>query len=310
MQRRHDTPFFATLSGALDQLRAQPPVLDERVRADGERILITGATRGLGLALAKDLVRRGADVALLGRSGLRAAADAVHAVRLGTRVDVYGVDLTEPAAVERVLDDIGCFDRVVLNAGAVPASSRQTTAGLDAMVHLHLMSNAQLIRGLRRRDALAARARVVLVGSEAHRHAAYLDDWQTPRRYGTTGVLEVYGQSKRLLHTWAEALASEVPSLDVVHLCPGGMATDIAREAPASLRWALDPALRLLFPGPDEAARQVSWATLTPSLDGRGSTYLHLGVEKAPGEGVRDPERGRRLWTETEALLERWTNGD
>lgn len=309
MQRRHDTPFFATLSGALDQLRARLPELDESVRADGERILITGGTRGLGLALAKDLVRRGADVVLLGRSGLRAAEEAVRAARQGARVDVHGVDLTEVDAVERVLGELGGFDRVVLNAGAVPSSSHVTSSGLDLMVHLHVVANAQLVRGLRRRHALPDGARVVIVGSEAHRKAAFLDDWQTPTTYGTAGVLEMYGQSKRLLHTWAEALKREAPELEVVHLCPGGMATDIAREAPASLRWAVNPAMRLLFPAPDEVAGSVSWALLSPHLVGRSGTYLHLGVEKEPGEGVRDAERGRRLWTEIEALLERWTDG-
>jgi NAD(P)-dependent dehydrogenase (short-subunit alcohol dehydrogenase family) len=302
MQRRHDTPFFATLSGALDQLRARPPRLDDAVRADGERILVTGATRGLGRAVARELARRGATPVIVGRSGLDAAKAAMEA----PDAEAHAVDLTDPAAVEAFLDGVGALDRVVLNAGGVSARSRRTAAGLDRMVHLHLVANAQLVAGLRRRGRLRKGARVVVVGSESHRFAAHLADWQTPTDYGTAGVLEVYGQSKRLLHTWAEALALDAPELDVVHLCPGGVASDIAREAPAALRWAVDPAMRLLFPSPARAAVPVAWAVLDPSLSGRSGVYLHLGVEKDPGEGVRDVGRGRRLFDETRALIAQW----
>lgn len=92
----------------------------------GARAIVTGASRGIGLAVAHRLAEEGADVALLARGAddLEAAAAAVR--RHGTRVLTVVTDTTDDAsvrgAVARVTEELGGVD-VLVNAAARPASA-------------------------------------------------------------------------------------------------------------------------------------------------------------------------------------------
>jgi 3-oxoacyl-[acyl-carrier protein] reductase len=88
---------------------------------DGARALVTGGSRGIGLAIADALAAEGADVALFARDpdGLARARESVgrHRRRVVTRaVDVTDVAAFE-AAVAEAVDELGGADRVVANAG-------------------------------------------------------------------------------------------------------------------------------------------------------------------------------------------------
>jgi len=304
-ERRHDSALSATLTGLWDQLSASRVALDPAQRLDTETILVTGASRGLGHALVTTLAARGARVVMLCRSRVEEAPAEVRAKVPDAELIVKSVDLTEPRRVAEMLDELVAdgivFDRGILNAGMVAASSRTTPAGLDVMVHVNFVANAQLALGLRSRGRFAPGARLVVVGSDAHRHAVVdLDRWDEPVDYPTSGVLKQYGASKRLLHTWGEALARRADDLQVLHLCPGAIATDIAREAPGLLRPVVGAVMRTLFPSPERVARWVEWVVASPELDGRTGVYFHLGREKDPGAGVRDETDGTRLWESTE----------
>ena len=206
---RHDSALKASLTGLWDLVGAQPVLLDATVRADSQTILVTGASRGLGLALCKALAARGATVLQACRSRVDEAPAEVRAEVPGADVRGLPVDLTEPASiaalVQSLVDEDVLLDRLVLNAGVVPKASRSTAAGLDLMVHVNFLANVQLVGLLREAGRLKPGARVVVVGSEAHQSAPPLDleTWATPEDYGTGGVLAAYGRSKLLLHTWA-----------------------------------------------------------------------------------------------------------
>jgi len=84
----------------------------------GQKVVVTGGSRGLGLGLVEALVERGAKVTVVARDG-----DALAAARERLGVTVISADVTDEAAAHRILGEIRP-DILVLNAGTRPAMGR------------------------------------------------------------------------------------------------------------------------------------------------------------------------------------------
>lgn len=86
-------------------------------------VVITGAARGIGRALAVRFARQGANIALLDLSAADLAAATKQCTDLGVRASPYAVDVGSEAQVSEVLDqvvrDFGALDVIVNNAGIV-----------------------------------------------------------------------------------------------------------------------------------------------------------------------------------------------
>jgi 3-oxoacyl-[acyl-carrier protein] reductase len=89
----------------------------------GKVALVTGASTGIGRAIAISLARAGADVAITFRSSRReATAVATEIERIGRRAAVFQLELSDPASISALAGDLtGQFERVdiwINNAGA------------------------------------------------------------------------------------------------------------------------------------------------------------------------------------------------
>ena len=222
-------------------------------------VLITGATRGLGLATARLAARRGALVLVAGRS-----PDAVAAVAREIGGEPVVVDLERLADVRAVAQALPALDAVALNAGLqVVTGASRTPDGFETTFQVNHLAQLLLL------DALLDRpqppARVVLTGSGTHDPAqrsgmpapldggvaayAHAGDGDEPS--GTAGRRR-YTTSKLLNVATAGAIARQRPDVHVTCLDPGLMlGTGLSRQYPAVARrvtTALAPALAAVVP--------------------------------------------------------------
>lgn len=142
----------------------------------GSRAVVTGGSRGLGLAIADSLAAEGAHVALLARGADTLAAAAQQVGRHGGRVVTRAVDVTDhaalAAAVDEVADELGGLDRVVANAGGTVVADPpggnlldSTGADLTATFELNAGHAAALVRSTHPHLVRAGGGAVVLVTS-------------------------------------------------------------------------------------------------------------------------------------------------
>jgi NAD(P)-dependent dehydrogenase (short-subunit alcohol dehydrogenase family) len=83
----------------------------------GQRALVTGATSGIGRAVALALARDGAEVLVHGRDAGRGAETVQEIVAAGGKASFVAADLGDPADVERLARDAGDVDILINNAG-------------------------------------------------------------------------------------------------------------------------------------------------------------------------------------------------
>lgn len=313
--RIRESAIGATIGGIVDRVRDRNARLglDDGDRLDGKNVLVTGANRGLGLAVATALGRRGARLRLACRSGID---DAVRRVgRDAGRDDVRGLalDLSDLASVERAVDELARqgegLDVVVLNAGIVPREGRKTKDGFDESFQVNFLSNVLFVGRLLEHGLVRAsgrRPRIVVVSSESHRSAPPID-WSGLGRFRPWGMRDAvaqYGIGKLLLQTWSEELARRTAAdVDVHSMCPGAVRTDIGREAPEWAKPLLALTMRAFFKAPEDAAEPVVYLAAAREIEGEHGIYLHVKRRRDASDLARDPASGARLWDRARQIL-------
>jgi short-subunit dehydrogenase len=140
---------------------------DTAVELRGRRVLVTGASRGIGRSLAYAFAEEGARVALVARS-----ADAIAKLAADTGGDAYPADLCDRAATGPLLGVVeadGPVDVLVNNAG-IDATGRYADMSrddLDALVQINLLAPMHLCRDAARRMVARGHGHIVNVSSLA-----------------------------------------------------------------------------------------------------------------------------------------------
>jgi short-subunit dehydrogenase len=213
------------------------------VQIDGARILVTGASSGIGAATAVLLAGRGATVALLARrSGrLQALAEEIGGVgHLVLPCDLSDPEIAERAALE-AWDALGHLDVIVHNA-AIPRRrhiSRLTPADVDETMRVNFVAPVRM--------TFATLPRMLERGAGCHVYVSSMG--------GRVGIPAetAYTASKFALCGWAESLALDLwrEPVDVRLIIPGPIDTeiwDVPGEDPAD------------YDGPKEAPSTVAEA--------------------------------------------------
>jgi short-subunit dehydrogenase len=167
-----------------------------------KRVLITGASRGIGRALAERFAQKGARLALLARSEgpLKALAD-----QLGGRA--YVVDLTDPEAVEglieRIESDGGGIDILVNNAGIsnIDYVLNHSAADIEMIFRTNLLTPLHLCRQV--------------IPRMIERGGGHIVNMSSLAAVMTTPGLVHYGASKAALSHFTAGLRQDLRGLPI-----------------------------------------------------------------------------------------------
>lgn len=187
----------------------------------GKRALVTGASRGIGAAIALALAEKGADVAITYERSADRAAEVVAAVEAKGRHGVaIQADSADPAAVKRSVDEavaaLGGLDILVNNAGIARYGTIADISVEDIDALLGVNVRGPILTSQAAIPHLGAGGRIITIGSVG-----------AERIVGDGAT--VYFATKSALHAFNMGLAREVGPRDItVNLVqPGSTNTDM-----------------------------------------------------------------------------------
>ncbi len=311
------------MTGPFGATSTTDDVLDG-VDLSGKRILVTGASAGLGVETARALAAHGAWVVGAVRNldkGLNATTVVREQATNGGGLELIQLDLASLASVRATADALVAagkpFDVVIANAGVMACPKGQTADGFETQFGANHLGHFVLVNRIA--SLLGPGSRLVNLSSAGHRFAdVNLDD----PNFETTpyGEFIAYGRSKTANVLFAVAFDARHKARGVrataVH--PGVIQTELGRYMTPEVRAQIIPAT-------GDAASAFTWKTIpqgaatsvwsgvvapAETVGGRFCEDCHVAAvidDPAVRGGVRpyalDPVRAEALWAKSEAMV-------
>ncbi len=242
------------------------------------RALVTGASSGIGLEVARGLVAHGYETILAARNRSRceAASRDIASTTGAAPPEVIEVDFALPGSIRAFAAELrgrhSSLDVLVNNAGIWSTTRRETADGLElvwATNQLGYFLTTDLLLPLLR---AAPSARIVNVASDLARDLD-LSDVEFKRR--SYSPIAAYAQSKQANRMWTRAVARRLEGTAITanSMHPGGVATGMVGKGGGRLVQFAGLFARHIGRTPAEGADTALWLATSDTVEGRTGLF-------------------------------------
>ncbi len=295
----------SNISAMIRNNRSEPRVCTEDFH--NKLVVITGATSGIGYFTARKYASHGADLLCINRDKIKSEAlRQLIENEFGVKCDYRIADLSRLEDIRRVAGELSELETpievLIHNAGTYLTKRELTPDGIEKVFVVHYLSSFIMNFILMNKLKSQERARIILVGSEGHRFAAWglrLDDlnWDK-RRY--TG-LKSYGSAKlaQLLSmiVFDERFRGSGVTINTMH--PGAVKTDTGQENGPLYKWYKRNFLDKTLKSPELSATALYWLGVSKDVENVSGNFFNLTTEEVPAPPALDREVAYELWEKT-----------
>jgi retinol dehydrogenase 13 len=282
--------------------RAAPAICSEEFR--DRLVVITGATSGIGYHTARKYASHGANLLCINRNPQKSEAlkNEIEA-EFGVRCDYKIADLSILSDIFRVTKELTelpqPIDVLIHNAGIYLTKRAVTPDGMEMVFVVHYLSSFIINYTLMLKLKSQKTARIIMVGSEAHRFAAWglrTDDlmWEKRRYSG----LQSYGSAKmaQLLSmiVFNDHFRNTGVTINTMH--PGAVKTDTGQENGPVYKWFKRNFLDRSLKSPDISAEALYYLGVAKELEAVSGRFFSLTTEEEPAPPALDREVASELW--------------
>jgi len=296
---------WSNISAMIRNNRSDPRICTEDFR--NRLVVITGATSGIGYHTARKYASHGANLLCINRNKEKSEAlcreiESEFGVQCGYRIADLS-SLKEVRAIAGELSELETpIDVLIHNAGTYLTKRELTPEGIEKVFVVHYLSSFIMNFILMNKLKSQEKARIILVGSEGHRFAAWglkLDDlnWEKRRYSG----LKSYGSAKlaQLLSVivFNEYFRETGVTINTMH--PGAVKTETGQENGPVYRWYKRNFLDKTLKSPELSAEALYWLGVSREMEDVSGKFFNLTTEEEPAPPALDREAAYELWEET-----------
>jgi NAD(P)-dependent dehydrogenase (short-subunit alcohol dehydrogenase family) len=266
--------------------------------------VVTGATSGLGKAIAMALAKTGGTVVVVARDPERGARaqKAIASAAQNSNVELQLCDLANLSSVRNLAvilnNKYDVIDTLVNNAGVYKQRRMVTVDGYEEMFAANHLGPFLLTNLLLDRLLASPSGRIINVTAPATNPVDFAD-LQSERHFNS---LNVFGSTKMANLLFIQELARRLEDTNVRAYAfhPGLVRSSLMKESFFLVRWLT----RLFSSSPDRAAGEVVRLATTTEFEDAHGKFIHKGsVIDFPAFAL-DPEMQRRLWEVSEELTD------
>lgn len=225
----------------------------------GKRVIITGATGGLGKEICSYFLSLGANITLACRN--KAKADSLKASLLNkyenASIDFAYLDLTKKESVDNCINELKKYngiDILVNNAGIYNVPIKILDSGYNNIFQVNFVYTYYLTQKILPELEKKDNSTCITLGSIAHNYSKIDENDIDFKKHKLQS--KIYGNSKRfLMFSLYKLFENSKVNLAIVH--PGVTLTNMTNHYPKIVNWIVKLGIKLFFPSPKKATLSV-----------------------------------------------------